>query len=517
MSVIDTEVLVIGGGATGMGVVRDAAMRGFRSVLVERGDLGEGTTGRFHGLLHSGGRYVIKDPRSARECMAENRILRSTLADCIEDCGGLFVVTPWDDPAYADNFMQGCRDAEIPVEELEIAEVLRREPRINPDISRAFWVPDAAIDAWKTMWAHARSATEHGARILPYHRVTAMLRDNGRVTGARVENGSGEDITIHADMTVNATGAWAGKIASLAGIEGVEILAGRGIMIAMNHRLVNTVVNRCAMPGDGDILVPIRTVSVIGTTDERAADPDGLEIPASEIDEMLDSGEKLVPGFRKARALRVWAGVRPLFTDLKEGVADTRDVTRSHTLLDHRERDDVEGFLTITGGKVTTFRLMAEETVDAVCRHLDVRRECRTHLEPLPDSEDSGHYWLGARVVERERDLHDDQLFCECELVQRSTIERAVARRPTFNLDDLRRALRVGMGPCQGGFCIYRMAGLLNDVANLDRAGANDALLNFLQERWKGVHPILYGAQLRQARLDDWLFQGLLDVEHLPA
>lgn len=517
MSVIDTEVLVIGGGATGMGVVRDAAMRGFGSVLVERSDLAEGTTGRFHGLLHSGGRYVIKDPRSARECMAENLILRKTLADCIEDCGGLFVVTPWDDPDYADNFVQGCRDAGIPVEEHEVGDVLRREPRLNPEISRAFWVPDAAIDAWKTMWAHARSAMDHGARVLPYHRVTSMLRDNGRVTGALVENGSGEEITIRAEVTVNATGAWAGKIASLAGIEGVEILAGRGIMIAMNHRLVNTVVNRCAMPGDGDILVPIRTVSVIGTTDERTPDPDQLDIPPSEIDEMLDSGERLVPGFREARALRVWAGVRPLFTDLKAGVAETRDVTRSHTLLDHRERDGVEGFLTITGGKVTTFRLMAEETVDAVCEHLGTERECTTHLEPLPDSEGATHYWLGSRVTERERDLHDDQLICECELVQRSTIERAVARRPTGNIDDLRRALRVAMGPCQGGFCIYRIAGLLNDVSDVDRPGANAAVLAFLQERWKGVHPVLYGDQLRQARLDDWLFQGLLDVEHLPA
>src|SRR5207248_6953139 len=86
---IETEVLVVGGGATGIGVARDAAMRGFATVLVERKDLAEGTTGRYHGLLHSGGRYVVKDPRAAVECIRENRVLRRIAADCMEDTGGL--------------------------------------------------------------------------------------------------------------------------------------------------------------------------------------------------------------------------------------------------------------------------------------------------------------------------------------------------------------------------------------------------------------------------------------------
>ena len=88
---------------------------------------------------------------------------------------------------------------------------------------------------------------------------------------------------------------------------------------------------------------------------------------------MLDDGEKLVPGFRQARALRVWTGVRPLFEDAKASDTDTRDVTRAHALLDHAERDGVKGFVTITGGKLTTFRLMAEETMDAVSKHLGER------------------------------------------------------------------------------------------------------------------------------------------------
>src|ERR1700684_3203503 len=120
MVTLSTEILVIGGGATGSGVAWGAALRGYDGVLVDRHDLAEGTSGRFHGMLHSGGRYAVKDPRAARECIAENRILRRVAADCIEDTGGLFVTTPWDDPAYADRFAQGCSDTGVDCEEIPV-------------------------------------------------------------------------------------------------------------------------------------------------------------------------------------------------------------------------------------------------------------------------------------------------------------------------------------------------------------------------------------------------------------
>jgi glycerol-3-phosphate dehydrogenase len=511
---LEAEALVIGGGSTGAGVARDAAMRGLKTVLVERRDLADGTTGRFHGLLHSGGRYAVKDPEAASECIAENVILRRTAADCIEDTGGLFVSTPWDDPAFGDTFVEGCRSTGVPVEEIPAAEALRQEPRLHPEISRAFTVPDAAIDPWKLVWGCARSAQEHGAEILLYHRVVGLERSDGRVSGAVVCNElTGEELRIHADVVINAAGAWAGQIAELAGCT-VTVLPGKGIMIAMNHRLVNTVVNRCKMPADGDILVPIRTVSVIGTTDTRAADPDDLEITESEVEEMLDEGEKLVPGFREARALRAWAGARPLFS--AEEVADTREVSRSHALIDHSERDGVDGLVTITGGKTTTFRLMAEVAVDAACAQLGVDRPCRTHEEPLPGSEDGRFYTLGSRVRAREPVPQSEEIICECELITRPKLQETMEQRRTANLDDIRRTLRLGMGPCQGGFCIYRATGILHGVERLDHRAANASLVSFLQERWKGVHPILYGDQMRQARLDDWIFQGVLAVQRLP-
>jgi glycerol-3-phosphate dehydrogenase len=513
------DVLVIGGGATGAAVAWDAALRGFDVVLVDRADLAVGTSGRFHGLLHSGGRYVVKDRVAAEECVGENAILRRVIPHCIEDTGGLFVTTPDDEPGYADRFLESCRTIGLPAEEIPVAAALRAEPRINPAITRAVTVPDASIDVWKAVWSLAGGAAEHGARILTYHRVIGLHTADGAVTGARVrQEQTGEEVDIEAGFTLNASGAWAAQIVRMAGIEGIGVVPGKGIMIAMNHRLVNTVVNRLGMPADGDILVPVRTISAIGTTDIHVVDPDRIPVTQDEVDRMLDDGDRLVPGLRKARALRVWAGVRPLFQDERSGpvAADTRDVSRTHAVVDHAARDGVRGLLTMSGGKLTTMRLMAQDLVDAMCRQLGTERPSRTEHERPRGAEDGHYLRLGSRLRRREETLQDEQLICECELIGRARLEEAMRNSGTVNLDDIRRRLRLGMGPCQGGFCIYRATGILHAIKRLDGPQASASLLAFLQERWKGVWPILYGDQLRQARLDDWIFQGLLDVEHLP-
>ena len=107
-------------------------------------------------------------------------------------------------------------------------------------------------------------------------------------------------------------------------------------------------------------------------------------------------------------------------------------------------------------------------------------------------------------------------MICECELVSRARLEEAIKRSDSIRLDDIRRRLRLGMGPCQGGICNYRATGILQGIDKLSAEDANQALLDFMQERWKGIWPILYGDQLRQIRFDDWVFQGVLDVEHAP-
>ena len=513
---LECQLLVIGGGSTGAGVAWDAALRGFQVILADRGDLATGTTGRFHGLLHSGGRYAVRDTSSARECARENEILRRVATESIEDTGGLFVSTPQDDPEYADRFLAGCGEAGIAVEEISPREALRREPRLNPKVRRAFSVADGSIDSWKLVWACARGAEQRGARILPYHPVTALLREGDRVVGGRLRDlRSGEDVEVRAECVINAAGAWSGQIAKMAGCE-VGVRPGKGVMVAINHRLANCVVNRCNMPGDGDIVVPSHSVSVIGTTDTPVEDPDDIEPTAEEVAKMMTAGEILLPGFSQARALRVWSGARPLLPKAAVGSGDDRAVTRSHTVLRHAERDGVAGLVSIAGGKLTTYRLMAKDTVDAACAELGVERTCTTAEPPLPGSTGHNYYRLPDHQADFEKGRADNPLVCECELVSRSDLLAAARRNPKVQIDDLRRVLRIGMGPCQGGFCAFRTAAILHGQKEYGRSQANATLRAFVQERWKGQRPVLWGQQLRQARLDAWIFQGVLDIEHLP-
>ena len=110
---LETTVVVIGCGATGIGALRDLSMRGIPAILLEQGGIAHGTSSRFHGLLHSGARYVVNDNESARECIEENMIVRRIGRQCVEETEGFFALTPQDDPAYVEKFIEGCRTAGI--------------------------------------------------------------------------------------------------------------------------------------------------------------------------------------------------------------------------------------------------------------------------------------------------------------------------------------------------------------------------------------------------------------------
>ncbi|AJQ90618.1 anaerobic glycerol-3-phosphate dehydrogenase subunit GlpA [Propionibacterium freudenreichii] len=517
MADMSVDVVVIGGGATGTGVARDVAMRGFSVVLVDRADLAQGTTGRYHGLLHSGGRYVISDPESARECAEENAIITRIHANAVEQTGGLFVVTPEDSEEYSDGFMAGAEKADMPAEEISVAQALAREPRLNKGIKRAFAVCDGTVDGWAMVWGAAESAKEHGATILTYHQVDKIHRVGDQITGVEcVDRKAGGRLSIDCRFVINAGGPWAGHIAEMAGCHDVEVVPGRGIMIAMNHRLVNTVVNRCIKPADGDIIVPVHTVAIVGTTDVKADDPDRLPIPRNEVQQMLDSGEALVPGFRQARAVHAWAGARPLVKDNRVSAGDTRHMSRGMAVLDHQERDGVNGLLTISGGKLTTYRLMAKRIVDIMCEELGEDRRCTTDQEVVPTARHQHTYRVTHRLEERDHGFQKDQIICECELMSREMFVDLAEENPHATLDDLRRRLRLGMGPCQGGFCSSRAAGLLCSSGIQDSAEATEELREFLKHRWIGLWPIVAGAQVRQTALDEWIARGTLDIDHAP-
>lgn len=515
------DVLIIGGGATGGGTALDLALRGLRVALVERADLTDGTSGRYHGLLHSGGRYAVRDPESARECIEENRILRKIVPHAIEDTGGLFVQTPYDDPSYADKWATACRAAGIETEEITVGQMLKEEPALNPRITRVFRAPDASADGFDLLTALGAAIKALGGAVLTYHEVVSLDLAQGAVVGATLRNKrTGEGRRLAARMVVNAAGAWAGQIAALAGCP-LTVRPSKGTMVAMAYRFVNTVINRLHAPGDGDILVPVGTVAVIGTTSVNVADPNDTSVEPWEVRLMLEEGEKLAPGFSQARALRAWAGVRPLYEEGK--ATEGRDAKRTFAVLDHAQRDGVSGLVTVVGGKFTTYRLMAERAADVVCQQLGVVKPCITKSYTLPDVRvpliTPKTHWLGHRLEQIEEAKQAEPLICECEIVTRPEFEQAARDHADivapWVLDDLRRDLRLGMGPCQGGFCGYRAAGILHDIGHQDAGQATAALTDFAQRRWKGQRPLLWGQGLRQALLDEQIYRGILGLDRL--
>jgi glycerol-3-phosphate dehydrogenase len=520
------DALVVGGGATGSGVLRDLARRGLRTLLIERGDLGAGTSGRYHGLLHSGARYAARDPGAARDCISENRILRQVARFAIEDTGGYFVATPDDPDDYVDRFAADCQATGVDCQEVATGELFRAVPAINRGIRRAFSVPDATLEPWVLIEANVRDAEARGSRALRYHKLLGFEKAGERITAARIADvRSGTVERVAAGQFVSAAGAWAGQVVGLAGAK-LDMSPGKGTMLIFNQRMTDAVINRCHQPGDGDIICPVGMVAILGTTDITVADPDDWEITRAEVEELLTEGEKLFPGLRGMRLLRAYGGVRPLYDPAAAG-ADSRDVTRSHVVIDHASRDGIANFTSIVGGKLTTHRLMAEHTADRVCRKIGLNVACTTADDALPGGEHGSQYWwIGRRLADHERAGGGDaDLICECELVTRAMLDAVLDHQPDASLDDVRRLTRLGMGPCQGGFCTFRAAGVVAErgarVTTGDSRGGRSepdpqlgdrAMTDFLRERYRGTRPVAHGRQLQEALFVAGLYWGTLGV-----
>ncbi len=373
----DAHVLIIGGGGTGGALAHDLALRGVRVTLVERGEFTSGTTGRHHGLLHSGARYAVNDRESAVECIEENRILRAIAPGSFEENDGLFVAIDDEDMAYLPSFLEGCAASGIPAEQLTPAQALRMEPMLNPQLKAAVRVPDATMDAMRMPMRFFATARRNGAELLNHLEVMGLLLHDGVVSGAAVhDHVTGRDAEIHADLTVNATGPWSEQIATMAGVD-VPIRPSPGVLLALRGRMCNMVINHLHASGDGDIVVPQRGLSIVGTSSWVVDDPDHLGVPADHVARMVTEGSKLIPAVATAAHRAAWSAARPLIGS--RGDADSgRELSRTFKTIDHAAEGGAEGFVTITGGKGTTLRGMAEVCAGVVCRKLGVDEPCRT-------------------------------------------------------------------------------------------------------------------------------------------
>lgn len=522
------DIIIIGGGATGAGIARDCSLRGVRSLLLERSDISTGATGRNHGLLHSGARYAVTDHESAVECIRENMILRKIAAHCVEETDGLFISLPEDGLEYQSVFVEACRKAGIRADIIDPAEARRLEPSVNPALVGAVRVPDGAVDPFRLTSSNILDAKAHGAEIRTYTEVRELLREQDRIVGVRAYDLRAHcEVTFRAQVVINAGGIWGHGIAAKAGIT-VNMLPAKGALLIFGHRVNNMVLNRCRKPADADILVPGDTISLIGTTSSKIPydQIDNMIITPDEVDILLREGEKLAPQLAQTRILRAYAGVRPLVAS--DDDPSGRTVSRGIVLLDHAKRDGLEGFITITGGKLMTYRLMAEWATDLVCKKLGIDAVCRTAETPLPGSTESReevdrklrnkplaqrrstiarHGALATKIG--DGDSIRNSLVCECEEVSIGEVEYALENLSVNNLVDLRRRTRIGMGTCQGELCACRAAGIMGRRDPICARRAKADLVHFLNERWKGMEPIAWGDTLRESEYTTWVYESV--------
>ena len=194
------------------------------------------------------------------------------------------------------------------------------------------------------------------------------------MTGIHVWDRIGlREFDIHADMVINASGPWAEDIAGMAGID-VPVVPTPGVMVSMTGRYCQRVINRLNKSSDGDIVVPQRETSIIGTSSWTVEDPDYIEVPKEHVQMMYDRGSEMIPILKTVKPRGIFVVARPLIGKRGE---DAREVSRTFECFDHA-RDGVEGFVTISGGKTTSARAMAEKTVDVVCDKLDLDIPCQT-------------------------------------------------------------------------------------------------------------------------------------------
>ena len=397
------DLLVIGGGITGAGVARDAAMRGLRTVLVEQQDFGAGTSSRSSRLVHGGLRYLeTGDFKLVLEANRERRVLLRIAPHLVWPLAFVFPLHRGDRiPLWRLAAGMWLYDALALFRNVKTHRMLGKRALLEAEpmlrergLLGGARFYDAQCDDARLTLATVRSAVHHGALVANYTAVRALERTAGRVVGAQLEDRlTGARGTLRASVVVNATGPWADKVRVLEDSGAAPLLQPtKGVHIVVERsRLDHREAIVFTSPIDGRVLfiLPWGELSYIGTTDTDTAEPpDRLTVSADDVVYLLRSANARFPnarlGVEDVRAS--WAGLRPLLAERDHKAASSR--SREHAIV-----YGAGGMISVVGGKLTTYRAMAAEVVDRAARELRFRDGrpkaggLRTDEDPLPGGE----------------------------------------------------------------------------------------------------------------------------------
>ena len=461
------DLLVIGGGIVGAGIARDAALRGLSVALVEQHDLASGTSSRPTRLIHGGLRYLeLFDFGLVRSDMRERETLLRIAPHLVFPLPFLMPLYRRS-PFYRLKLRVGMflydllsLDKSLPKRKrLGREEALAAEPHLDPDgLGGAWRFYDAQVPfVERLVVENAVDAAAHGALILNHARATGYLRDGSTVTGASVEDLiGGSTLALRARFTVNATGPWLdATIAPLRQEPRPLLRLTKGTHLVVPRATEHAHVLFAKRDGRLFFVLPWNGYTMVGTTDtDYDGDPEVAEASSDDVEYLRTEASRAFPRAPFDRIHFTWAGVRALVRE--EGVAEG-EVSRKHKLYDHRERDGVDGVLSVIGGKITAYRLIAEESTDVVVRRLGSTARCRTGELPLPGI---------ARAVAADGDP-----LCPHAPTTKDDIARAVRAEWAVTLADvLLRRTAIGLAACQGLDQLDAIADLVGGLLRWDPA-----------------------------------------------
>ena len=526
------DVVVIGGGSTGTAVARDCAMRGLRTLLLERDDIASATVGTCAGMISSGLKYR-DEPDIMKMCSTEvvywNHIARHIVMKNPILAPLLDLSDAASDSSYMESYSEHVEERDVPAMMFLTPDAtLEIEPMLHPEIIASVYYEEYFIDPFRLCLLQALDARNHGAEIRTYCEVIDFeINDKQEIEGVIFYNRvSGTTERVTTKLVVNAAGPWAHKVAKSAKDE-LPIRLNKGAHVIFARRIVNTGITVKAMDGRWIYLFPHENTTLLGTTAlDTWEDPDTLVASFDEIEYLLQSMETVIPSIREARIIRTMTGVRPLVPDFK---VPERNVTRGYRIIDHGENDGKKGLISFLGGKLVTCRHMAEAVTDLVCEKLGKDIACTTHVKPLPVNEDdvdiialSKEYDISLHALERMRARRGTEMvkvlemtkehpewkttICTCEPIIEAEIRLSIREEFPQTLNDLRRRLRLGTGPCQGTFCTYKAASILSEELGLAGDDFLVDILDFRAERWKGIRQSMRGEQLAQEELTQGMY-----------
>jgi glycerol-3-phosphate dehydrogenase len=531
----EVDVVVVGGGVNGAGAARDLSLRGLRVALFERNDFGAGATGASSGMIHGGARYLTHEPAVTRLSCSDSGAIQRVAAHMIFRIPFIFpfkrgLAVEHLPPRLATHLMDGLLFAYdlyqplkggLPHQRLTPAEALALEPGLTPDIVGAVTWDEWGIDAARLCAVNALSAAEAGARVFNHCQVDGFLRDgdDSPIRGVRVTDRiSGQQRSVRARAVLNAAGPWSELVAAAAGAT-VRLRPAKGVHLVLGGRVSNYAVSTVAIDGRTVFLEPWQDVTLIGTTDDDYyGDLDCVEVTFDEAAYLLQAVETVFPSIRDHRVIDTWAGIRP--TLWTYGPYEDR-LSREHRVFDHRA-EGAEGLFSLAGGKLASYRAMAEDAADVLCEHLAQGGPCRTAVEPLPGSEGEVDVakWAGELGVEeplvrklarrygsraepllRETRAREPTsgpaLACRCEQVLEAEVRHAARQEWAQTLGDVMRRTRLGAGPCGGVGCAHRAAQVLALELGHDAAWAAREAERFLEQRFRSRRPALGTFQAR--------------------